>query len=106
MARRRYKYDFTKQNHSVRGRISVLFGGISLGLLAVSSVCSLLLHGKGGIYLGAMGLLAMGLSMYGFVLGLKSFSEKNRNLFWCKIGAVGNGILMVAWLSLFLIGIS
>lgn len=105
MARRRYKYDFVQQEHSARGRISVLFGGISLGLLIAASVCSLALHGKGGMYLGAMGLSGICLSVYGFVLGLKSFSDKNRNLFFCKVGAVGNGILMVMWLSLFLIGI-
>ena len=106
MARKRYKYNFAKKKHSARGMISSVLAGISLGLLAVSSVCSLAFHGNGGMYLGAMGLIAICISVYGFILGLKSFSDKNRDLLFCKIGSVGSGILMVAWLALFLTGIS
>ena len=106
MAKKKYKYAFARQKHSQKGIISTVFAGLSLGLFGVSSLCSLVFHGKGGIYLGAMGLAAMVLSIYGFVLGLHSFSQKNRNQLYCKIGAVANGSLMVIWLALFLVGIS
>lgn len=106
MAKKRYKYAFTKKKHSKLGITSSIFAGISLGLFCISSVCSLAFHGKGGMYLGAMGLAAIGISVYGFILGLKSFSEKNRDQLYCKTGAVGNGVLMVIWLALFLMGIS
>lgn len=106
MAKKRYKYAFTKQKHSQDGKISAIFAGISLGLFCISGLCSLVYHGKGGLYLGAVGLAAMGLSVYGFILGLKSFSEKKRDQFYCKIGAVANGTLAVIWLALFLLGIS
>ena len=65
----------------------------------------MVLRGKGGLYLGAMGILAMGLSIYGFLLGLKSFSEVNRNFLYSTTGSVANGILTVIWLTMFLIGI-
>lgn len=106
MAKKRYKYAFSKKKHSTRGIISSVFAGISLGLFCIASISSLAVHGKGGMYLGAIGLAAICISVYGFVLGLKSFSEKNRELLFCKTGAVGNGILMVIWLALFLTGIS
>lgn len=105
MAKKRYKYNFAKKKHSVKGIISSILAGISLGLFCISSVCSLFFHGKGGIYLGVMGLIAISISVYGFVLGLRSFSDKNRDLLFCKIGSVSCGILMVIWLSLFLAGI-
>ena len=78
-----------------------------LGLFGIASVLlPLVFHGKGGMSVGAMGLAAMALSVYGFVLGLRSFSQKNRNQLYCKIGAVANGSLMVLWLALFFVGIS
>lgn len=103
MAKKKYKYAFARQKHSQKGVISTIFAGVSLGLFGISSLCSL---SKGGMYLGAMGLAAMALSVYGFVLGLRSFSQKNRNQLYCKIGAVANGSLMVLWLALFFVGIS
>lgn len=106
MARKKNKYSFAKKKHSGQGIASTVFAGSSLGIFCVSALSSLIFHGKGGMYLGAMGLLSIGLSIYGFVVGLKSFSEKNRDQLFCKIGAVGNGVLMVIWLALFLIGIS
>lgn len=106
MAKKKYKYAFARQQHSQKGIISTVFAGVSLGIFCISSLCALIFHGKGGIYLGAMGLIAMVLSIYGFVLGLRSFSQKNRNQLYCKIGAVANGSLMVLWLALFLVGIS
>lgn len=106
MAGKRYKYAFTKKKHSVRGVLSSIFAAVSLGIFCISALCSLAFHGNGGIYLGAMGLAAICISIYGFVLGLKSFSEKNRDQLFCKTGAVANGILMVVWLTLFLTGIS
>ena len=95
-----------KNKYSGQGIASTVFAGISLGIFCAAALCALIFHGKGGMYLGALGLIAIGLSAYGFVVGLKSFSEKNRDQLFCKIGAVGNGVLMVIWLALFLVGIS
>ena len=106
MAKKRYKYDFAKKKHSEKGVTSSVFAGIYLGIFCIAAICSLAFHGKGGLYLGAMGLIAIGLSIYGFILGLKSFSEKNRDQLFCKIGAAGNGVLMVIWLGLFLLGLA
>ena len=106
MAKKKNKYSFAKKRHSRQGIASTVFAGISLGIFCVAALCSLIFHGKGGMYLGVLGLIAIGLSVYGFIVGLKSFTEKNRDQFFCKIGAVGNGVLMVIWLALFLIGIS
>ncbi len=106
MAKKRYKYAFAKQKHAQKGIVSAWFAGMSFALFLIAGFVSLIFHGKGGMFLGAMGLAAMGLSVYGFILGLKSFSEKNRDQFYCKIGSVANGILMVIWLALFLLGVS
>ena len=95
----------TKKKHTKDGIISSILALASFLLFAGACICSMVLRGKGGLYLGAMGILAMGLSIYGFLLGLKSFSEENRNFLYSKTGSVANGILTVIWLTMFLIGI-
>lgn len=105
MARKRYKYAFTRKKHTKGGRTSSILALASFLLFAGSAICSMLMGGKGGLYLGAAGLIAMGFSIYGFILGLKSFSEENRNVLYSKIGAVANGLLTVIWITMFLIGI-
>ena len=106
MAGKRYKYSFTNKNHAAKGVVSTVCAGISLGVFCVASLCSLAYHGNGCIYLGAMGLAALGISIYGFIMGLRSFSEKHKNQRFCKIGAMANGVIMVIWLALFLVGLS
>jgi hypothetical protein len=46
------------------------------------------------------------LSVYGFAMGLKSFSEENRTHKAGMIGSIANGIIMIGWLGIFLMGIS
>ena len=106
MTKRKFKYKLLKKKHSPKGVLSSVLAGVSLLLFFAAVFCSLVFHGNGGLYLGAMGLIAIALSVYGFLLGLKSFGDKERDLFYCKVGALGNGVLMVIWLALFLAGIA
>lgn len=106
MAKKRYKYSFTKKRHSRGGIESSVFALASCLIFLGASVCSLAMKGNGGMYLGAAGLVAIGLSVIGFILGLRSFSEENKDFLYSKIGSVSNGVLMVIWLALFLVGIS
>ena len=106
MAKKRYKCSFTKKRHTRGGVESSILALMSGLLFFGAAICSLVMSGQGGMYLGAMGILALGLSVYGFILGLKSFSEQNRAFLYSKIGSVANGVLMVIWIALFLVGIS
>lgn len=105
MIKKKFKYKVLKKKHSARGILSSVLAGISLLLFLASLFCSLVFHGNGGLYLGAMGLIAIVLSVYGFILGLQSLGERERDLLYCKVGALGNGVLMVVWLALFLMGL-
>ena len=96
MAKKRYKYDFAKKKHSEKGVTSSVFAGISLGIFCIAAICSLAFHGKGGLYLGAMGLIAIGLSIYGFILGLRpaflqNWSSRKRRAYGYLAGAVSAG---------------
>ena len=106
MARKRYKYSLTNKNYAAGGVVSTGCAGISLGLFCLAALCSMAYHGNGGPYLGALGLAALGISIYGFIMGLRGFSEKHKSQRFCKIGAMSNGVIMILWLALFLVGLS
>lgn len=84
MAKKKNKYSFAKKKHSGQGIASTVFAGISLGIFCAAALCALIFHGKGGMYLGALGLIAIGLSAYGFVVGLKAFLRKTETSFFVK----------------------
>ncbi len=69
MAKKRYKYSFTKKRHTRGGVESSILALMSGLLFFGAAICSLVMSGQGGMYLGAMGILALGLSVYGFILG-------------------------------------
>ena len=64
------------------------------------------MNGEFGYIVGGVSLCAMLLSIYGFAMGLKSFSEENRTHRTSMIGSIANGIIMIGWLGIFLLGIS
>ena len=43
---------------------------------------------------------------HGIAMGLKSFSEENRTHRAGMVGSIANGIIMIGWLGIFLLGIS
>ena len=89
MARKRYKYAFTRKKHTKGGKLSSILAVASFLLFVGSAICSMMMGGKGGLYLGAAGFIAIGFSVYGFILGLKSFSEENRKCIVQQSGRSG-----------------
>lgn len=102
---KRFKYTFARKRQSEGGITSSVMALISVLLFFIAAILSFAFQGKGGLYLGAIGLVAIGVSIYGFIIGLKSFSAENRSYTYSKVGAISNGVLMVGWLGLFLIGV-
>lgn len=103
---KKYKYSFAPDQNSKGGIQAVILSGISLFLLLLTALISGAFQGKGGNYLGAFGLFSFLTASYGFLLGIKSFSEKNVNHRYSMIGSLLGGILAVLWLGIFLTGIS
>ena len=79
--------------------------GAALGYL-LFFICDHLRRKIYGKIVGGISLCAMLLSVYGFAMGLKSFSEENRTHKAGMIGSIANGIIMIGWLGIFLMGIS
>lgn len=102
---KKQKYKFAKKEYAKKGVSSSVFAGVTLWLFLADCILSFFFRGTAGIFVGAIALMAMLFSVYGFYLGLSGFSEKGTSHAFCVLGAIVNGIMMVVWLALFLIGV-
>ena len=103
---KRYRYAFVKKKEAGKGKLSTGLAAASLLLFGAAVMTAFFLEGKLGFLVGGNGLFAMLLSAYGFIMGLSSFSEEDRNHKTSIIGSIANGIIMVGWLGIFLMGVS
>ena len=76
---RRYRYSFTKKKEAGKGQYGFVTGGVCL--------------------------FAALLSIYGFIMGLLSFSEAGKGHKTSIIGSITNGIIMILWLGIYLTGV-
>ena len=106
---RRYRYAFAKKREAAKGKWSV---GLSAGLAAASFllfitavVLAYLLDNSFGFLVGGVGLFATLLSVYGFIMGLLSFSEEGRSHKTSIIGSISNGLFLIVWIGVYLTGL-
>ena len=99
------KYKFAEKSHARGGIWSLALGGASLFLLGIVSVFSALFRGEAGIHVGAVGLMAMLLSVYGFFIGMSSFREPGASTLFPVLGSLVSGITSVLWLAVLLMGV-
>ena len=103
---RRYRYAFAKKKEAQKGKLSTGLAAASLILFITAVLLAFFMNGEFGYIVGGVSLCAMLLSIYGFAMGLKSFSEENRTHRTSMIGSIANGIIMIGWLGIFLLGLS
>lgn len=103
---KRYRYAFAKKKEAQKGKLSTGLAVASLLLFAAAVAIAFLAGGTVGYIVGGLSLFAMLLSIYGFAMGLRSFSEEDRNHKTSMIGSIANGVIMVGWIGMFLLGIS
>ena len=102
---KRYRYAFTKKREAAKGKLSAGLAAASLVLFLSAVTISFLLEGAYGYVVGGICLFATLLSIYGFIMGLTSFSEENCAHRTSIIGSITNGLIMVGWLGFFLMGV-
>lgn len=103
---KRYRYAFAKKKEAQKGKLSVGLAAASLLLFITAVWLAFLTNGTVGYIVGGLSLFAMFLSIYGFAMGLRSFSEEDRNHRTSMVGSIANGVIMIGWLGMFLLGIS
>lgn len=101
---KRYRYSFAKTKEAKKGKLSVGLAVSSVLLFVGAVLTAYGLDGSYGFVVGGICLFATLLSVYGFIMGLSSFSEEKRMHRTSMVGSILNGILMVGWLGFFFDG--
>lgn len=102
---KRYRYSFVKKKEAGKGKLSVGLSIASFLLFWAAVLTDYQLEGSFGFLVGGISLFAMLLSAYGFIMGLMSFSEEDRNHRTSIVGSIINGVIMICWLGIFLMGL-
>lgn len=105
MLRRRGNIKFQGRKHSKRGMISLLLGILVIGTFLTISFISGTNKGNGGLILGLIGMFCFAVSIFGFILSIKSFHEKDIFYMAPIIGVGSNGIMMIVLFCLYIVGI-
>lgn len=104
MLKRKEGFKFSGRNHSVKGMISFLIGLFVLFAFLVLVILSSVSGGNGGMLLGILGILFAFFNIGGFVIGIKSLKEKEIYYVAPVGGIILNGILIVVFFMLYLLG--
>ena len=99
---RRYRYSFTKKKEAKKGKLSAGLAAASF-LLFITAV--VLAYDSFGFLVGGVGLFATLLSVYGFIMGLLSFSEEGKSHKTSIIGSISNGLILIVWIGVYLTGL-
>lgn len=105
---KRYRYAFAQQKQAEGGVYSVVLAVLSFVLFLAAVAVSFFgqEYVASQVVIGGISVGAALLAIYGFFMGMISFSAKDRIHSLCTAGAIANGLLMVGWLGLYLIGIA
>ena len=90
-------------------KIAVLSTGmavLSLGIFAVLCFMSGETNGQSGIEAGLIGILCFCISIAGFIMAWLSLHQDNIRPLFPTIGAVANGLLMLFYLIVYILGTS
>lgn len=101
---RRKGYKFTSKSHTKRGLLSSGIGFFSFLLLCGLFYLSYQKGGRVEAYAGFLGFLSMLGAAEGLFLAVKSFKEEDKFYLFSYVGCILNGLLLVGWMILYLIG--
>ena len=102
---KRQKFRFTSKPSASGGRLSIVLAAVSGGIMIASMIVSFIYEGNGGRILGALGLCAILLAGYGFVLGINGLNERKVDHMKSFIGTVTSGLAVILWLAVFFVGL-
>jgi di/tricarboxylate transporter len=99
------KYKFSNKSQTLGGVISTMIDFGALACVTGAVYISFKKSGEAGMEVGALGLLAIMLSIIGTVIGLISFKEDDKFYTFSWVGSLMGGMLTVFMLSVILMGL-
>lgn len=105
-SKKRNNYKFSDKVHSKYGIVSVIIGMVAFITIIVSTYISSKSAGNGGLVLGLAGFIALLMTIYGFFAAIKALKEKDIFYIFPVIGMALNGLLLVMYVILYIVGFS
>ncbi len=100
----RRKILFTDKKHPLKGLISVALGAVVVLVLSFLLFFSSSSKGTSGMAVGVVGVIELIAAFVGFILAVRCFKEEDVYMITPTIGAVANGVLVIIFLMLYIIG--
>ncbi len=101
----RTKYGQRPLKHARKGMESCFMAVIVWIVLGSLVGYSFFSKGNVGTTVGVAGLAAVFPAGYGLEQGIKGFGEREKNYITCKIGVVGNGLVLFGLAAMFIRGL-
>lgn len=99
-------YKFTDKKHPISAMIAVGIAILVIILLAVICYQSSLSAGKGGVWIGVIGMLSLFATLAGFVMSINSLRQRDVYYTLGILGSILNGMLFLTYFILFFMGLS
>ena len=74
-------------------------------VIFVAILLAYLKHGESAGYVGGIGILAVGLSIFGIQAGSKGLKERERKYITCRVGIACNILILIFLIVIFVGGI-
>lgn len=101
----KHKFRFIEKPKAKGSKTAIGLAIASALLMIGAFLISFIFQGAGSTTLGAMGLCAFGLSVYGFILGLLGLNQRKVDHRPAFVGALLCGFLAIMWLAVFFVGL-
>lgn len=96
---------FTGRKHTGLGILSAATGIVTVIGFITTSIISGVKEGNGGLAIGIAGIFLFALSVFGFIISYKALKQKDIFYRFSMTGLITNGIMMVVYVILYIIGI-
>ena len=98
-------YSFLEPGDMPHANASIVFSGLSLGILLITILVASVLEGNGGPVLGAAGLVGALFALYAFIIGMLALARRESRYRLCVAASIISGLMMIIWLTVFLNGL-
>ena len=99
------KFRFVSKPTAKDGKASIIIAVLSAAVMLAAIMISFANGGQAEVVIGAMGLCAIGLAIYSFLLGIFGLNEKNVDHKLSFIGTIAGGLAAILYLAVFFVGV-
>ena len=99
------KVSYVRHPFAKNGFFSFGLGLISLGFAVWAMVMSVRQAGQGAMVIGALGFSSIAFGLMGLWYSFLSFREQEKNYIFAKSGLVLQGVVMICWVMVIIVGL-